>query len=68
MAWLRSLGRYMSRAKLVGTDLAGNQYFEKVVQEGKAINIGIGKGTIYCWKWLKSILSFHIGEGRGGNC
>ena len=36
MSWLRRLLRVGSRAqKLVGTDLAGNQYFEKLVEGGK---------------------------------
>jgi len=37
MSWLRSLGRYFSRAKFIGTDLEGNRYFEKVVHIGKRV-------------------------------
>lgn len=34
MSWVRRLFWLGSRAKMVGTDLAGNQYFEKTI-EGK---------------------------------
>ena len=37
MSWLRTLLRVGSRAqKLVGSDLAGNQYFEQLVEGGKS--------------------------------
>ena len=36
MSWLRTLWKVSSRAKnLVGSDLAGNQYFEQLVEGGK---------------------------------
>ena len=38
MSWLRTLWKVSSRTKkLVGSDLAGNQYFEQLVEGGKDI-------------------------------
>ncbi len=35
MSWFKALLRWGSRAKLVGADLTGNQYFEKTLARGK---------------------------------
>ena len=40
MSWLRTLWKVSTRVKkLVGSDLAGNQYFEQLVEGGKAKEI-----------------------------
>ena len=40
MSWLRTLWKVSTRTKkLVGSDLAGNQYFEQLVEGGKAKEI-----------------------------
>lgn len=48
MSWLRTLWKVSSRTKkLVGSDLAGNQYFEQLVEGGKNIK-GKKNKTIVC--------------------
>lgn len=39
MSWLKALLRWGARAKLVGTDLAGNQYYEKAIARGERRNL-----------------------------
>ena len=64
MSWLRTLLKVGSRTrKLVGSDLAGNQYFEQLVEGGKAKEVTLSVSDDHdVFEQIKSYgyLSFNI--------